>query len=170
MPTGDEEEPFKTRYLRFSQFVFGFIDKPATYFREKFVEPIQSKNKNYYYHRRFRRVPTVDECYTDDPVCYFEANEQFKRDKLVDDEVLCILRERRMDCETFYGHDAPVKCKKLADDYTEAETNWFVKYGDIGPIPNVMQAYFKQKHRHLWERRHGPVGSGMKDKPIELDH
>ena len=50
-------------------------------FVEKVVEPIQSKNKSYYYHRRFRRVPTVDECEVGEQTCLYEANEQFKRDK-----------------------------------------------------------------------------------------
>ena len=52
-------------------------------FVEKVVEPIQSKNKSYYYHRRFRRVPTVDECEVGEQTCLYEANEQFKRDKWV---------------------------------------------------------------------------------------
>lgn len=34
-----------------------------------------------YYHQKFRRVPTIDQCYTDDPVCRFEAQQQFNRDK-----------------------------------------------------------------------------------------
>ena len=50
-------------------------------FAEKIVDPIRSKNKQYYYHRRFRRVPTIDECEMGDEVCYYEANEQYKRDK-----------------------------------------------------------------------------------------
>lgn len=29
---------------------------------------------------------------------------------------------------------------------------------------NVKNAYMKQKHRMIWERRHGPVGSGMRDQ------
>ena len=38
--------------------------------------------------------------------------------------------------------------------------------GDLGPPPNVRNAYMKQKHRMIWERRHGPVGSGMGAPPI----
>lgn len=34
--------------------------------------------------------------------------------------------------------------------------------GDMGIGINVKTAYMKQKHRMIWERRHGPVGSGMK--------
>jgi NADH dehydrogenase (ubiquinone) 1 beta subcomplex subunit 10 len=48
-------------------------------FTEKIVVPNQ---KDYaWYHQRFRRVPTIDECYTDDPVCQQEAQLQFKKDK-----------------------------------------------------------------------------------------
>lgn len=33
--------------------------------------------------------------------------------------------------------------------------------GDLGAFANAKSAYMKQKHRLIWERRHGPVGSGM---------
>ena len=33
--------------------------------------------------------------------------------------------------------------------------------GDIGVAGTVKDAYMKQKHRLIWERRHGPVGSGQ---------
>jgi len=39
--------------------------------------------------------------------------------------------------------------------------------GDMGIGINVKNAYMKQKHRMIWERRHGPVGTGMKDKRDE---
>lgn len=48
---------------------------------EKVVEPNQKKYP--WYHQQFRRVPTIDQCYTDDVVCDFEANQQFKRDRFV---------------------------------------------------------------------------------------
>lgn len=41
----------------------------------------------------------------------------------------------------------------------------------MGIYINVKNAYMKQKHRMIWERRHGPVGSGMKEqnsKPVEI--
>ena len=50
---------------------------------EKVVEPLHSRNKFYYYHRQFQRVPTIDECEVDEPLCIFEANEQFRRDRSV---------------------------------------------------------------------------------------
>ena len=46
---------------------------------ETIVEPNQKEYP--WYHCQFRRVATIDQCYTDDPVCIQEANEQFKRDK-----------------------------------------------------------------------------------------
>lgn len=38
--------------------------------------------------------------------------------------------------------------------------------GDLGAFGNVKDAYMKQKHRMIWERRHGPVGTGRKDKVV----
>lgn len=38
----------------------------------------------------------------------------------------------------------------------------YVADGDLGGYANARSAYMKQKHRLIWERRHGPVGSGMK--------
>lgn len=39
--------------------------------------------KYYYYHRKLRRVPEIDECYEGDVACIYEANHQFKKDKSV---------------------------------------------------------------------------------------
>lgn len=41
--------------------------------------------------------------------------------------------------------------------------------GDLGAYHNVKTAYMKQKHRMVWERRHGPVGSGEKSTQEESD-
>jgi len=164
MPDDDHGHggPKKPAFERFLNVFDSLFEGPVTAWREKVVEPIQSKNKSYYYHRRYRRVPTIDECYVGDILCQYEAQEQFRRDQMVDDEVLVILRQRRLECEMYHGRvDAPKYCQKIVDDYITAETNWFTKYGDIGPNHDVVQAYMKQKHRLLWERRHGPVGSGM---------
>ena len=49
-------------------FVFG----PVYWLREKVVEPL--KGESYpWYHRRYPRVPSIDECYTDDLVCRLVA-------------------------------------------------------------------------------------------------
>jgi NADH dehydrogenase (ubiquinone) 1 beta subcomplex subunit 10 len=162
MPGDDENNRSASLFNKFYGTLFTIIDAPVTAFREKVVEPAQSRNKLYYYHRRYRRVPTIDECDVEDPICYYEANEQYRRDKQVEDNILAILRQRRIECEHYHGHDASKYCQKVTDDYLTAETNWFIKYGDIGPKLDVKAAYMKQKHRMIWERRHGPVGSGMK--------
>jgi len=155
-------------FERFLNKVGAIVDAPVTAFRELVVDPMHSKNKSYYYHRRYRRVPTIDECHVNDPLCKFEAQEQFRRDKKVDDEILIILRQRRLECEHYHGRtDAEKYCKKVKEDYLTGEANWFTKYGDIGPRQDVIQAYMKQKHRLLWERRHGPVGTGMRTEAVE---
>jgi NADH dehydrogenase (ubiquinone) 1 beta subcomplex subunit 10 len=51
------------------------------FYSEKWIEPMQAKNRGVYYHRQFRRVPTIDQCYENDQMCIYEANEQMKRDK-----------------------------------------------------------------------------------------
>jgi len=152
------------------------------------VEPNQEKQN--WYHQRFRRVPTIDQCYTDDAVCRFEADQQFRRDRMVDNEIVNILRQRFEDCTLYEAPDHIVKCKPLLEQYEKATENWFIKCkwnpymghlglsfewplidrflpisdGDLGGYANAKTAYMKQKHRLIWERRHGPVGSGMKEE------
>ncbi|KAJ8915970.1 hypothetical protein NQ315_016647 [Exocentrus adspersus] len=136
------------------------LQAPTVWVREKIVEPNQ---KSYpWYHQKFRRVPTIDECYTDDVVCYYEADTQYRRDKQVDSEILSILRDRFEDCVMYEAPDHLERCTPLHKQYEEATTNWFTKYGDLGAYHNAKTCYMKQKHRLLWERRHGPVGTGMK--------
>lgn len=61
--------------------IYGLFDGPATFFKEKIVDKFQT---NYpYYHRKYPRVPTVDECDFEDHVCIFEANDQYLRDRFV---------------------------------------------------------------------------------------
>ncbi|KAF5306628.1 hypothetical protein FQA39_LY08817 [Lamprigera yunnana] len=141
--------------------LFSLVDIPATLIKEKIVQPNQKEYP--WYHQKFRRVPTIDQCYEDDPMCFFEANSQYKRDRLVDSEILSILRQRFEDCVIYETPDHVEKCKPLLDQYMENTGNWFSKYGDLGAYHNVRIAFMKQKHRMVWERRHGPVGSGMKD-------
>jgi len=47
--------------------------------------------------------------------------------------------------------------------FYRAAENYFIKYGEISYITGRAEhALMKQKHRMMWERRHGPVGTGMK--------
>lgn len=40
--------------------------------------------------------------------------------------------------------------------------------GDLGYYGTSLTAFMKQKHRLIWERRHGKIGSGRKDKEEEI--
>ncbi|CAH1109720.1 unnamed protein product [Psylliodes chrysocephalus] len=156
----DESAP-RNIVEKFFSSVNNVLEAPVIWVREKVIEPNQKQSA--WYHQKFRRVPTIDQCYTDDIVCITEANLQFKRDKLVDSEILSILRERFEDCTLYEAPDHLEKCTPLMKQYEEAATNWFIKYGDLGAYGAAKAAYMKQKHRMIWERRHGPVGSGIKN-------
>lgn len=91
------------------------------------AETIVVPNQQHYpwYHEKLRRVPTIDQCYTDDVVCREEATLQFKRDKKVDSEILVILRSRFDDCVAYENPDQLKKCTPLWEYYKRAEENWF---------------------------------------------
>jgi len=135
--------------------IFSAIDGPVTWFRDSVVVPLQAKNTEKWYHRKLNRVPTVDQCDINDPVCIYEAEQQFLRDKKVDSNILHYLRQKKIECQTWEGPDNAYKCKQLVDTYEEAATNWFIKYGDLRKAGNktCVDAYMKQKHRLIWERR-----------------
>jgi len=154
------EEPARSSFEAAFYAVGRAIDGPVTWFREKVVKPNQQQYP--WYHQKFRRVPSIDECYTDDAVCIFEANQQYKRDRLVDTEIMGILRSRFEDCVVYEKPDHMTKCLKVFNDMEEATANWFAKYGDLGAYHDAKTALMKQKHRMIWERRHGPVGCGTK--------
>jgi len=133
---------------------------PARFFREKIVEPNQAPEYPYY-HRRFRRVPTIDECYLNDYVCQTEANDQFIRDKQVEAAIMNILSNRVTDCIQFnlsgLDRDDPNNaCQEVKDTFRKAQRNFYIKYGDLPVWAGAKEAFFKQKHRMVWERRHGP--------------
>lgn len=39
----------------------------------------------------------------------------------------------------------------------ENELNFFIKYGELGSEADVRDAYMKQKHRMIWEKRNPEV-------------
>jgi len=138
---------------RFWNVCFSAVDAPVTWFREKIVEPNRQTEDFHWYHRKFPRVTDIDQCYTDDFPCIFEANEQFKRDFQVDSEIMRILRRRRGDCFAHEYPDHHENCAKVVSDLDTAEINWFIKYGDLGARMTAREAYMKQKHRLVFERR-----------------
>jgi len=148
---GDSPPVIRNSIEKITNVLFNIVDKPATWFRETIVVP--NRPTYYYYHRKFRRVPTIDECYTDDKLCWFEANQQYKRDRAVESDILMILRQRREDCYLYENPDF-YKCDKIALAYEENLHNYFIKYGEMHVMADVRDAYMKQKHRMIWERRH----------------
>ena len=50
-------------------------------------------------------------------------------DRKVEDQILRILRQRKLDCYLFhqFAPDQAKYCKKQVDDYKTAEANWFGK-------------------------------------------
>jgi len=146
---------------------YSLFVKPAIWFRETIVTPNQKQYP--WYHQQFPRVKNIDECYTDDIACIYEANMQFKRDKEVDSSILLILRNRMDDCVREEYPDHIPRCLQLKEEYEVAAGNWYAKYGEMGFCGTVIDAYTKQKHRLLWERRHGPIGSGMRTDPYDAE-
>lgn len=149
MAIGDH--PPRNAFERSVNAFYALFDVPATWVREKIVLPNRGPEYNWY-HRKYRRVPTIDECYTDDLMCKFEANEQYKRDREVDTKIVNLLGQRRDDCMA-YEIGSKERCQPIIDQFKEAELNWFIKYGDLGPHTTVVAAFMKQKHRLIWERR-----------------
>ncbi|KAI5698953.1 hypothetical protein M8J76_002359 [Diaphorina citri] len=158
MGAGSEDDWNVSPFVRFIINAGEVLEAPVIWFREKIVTPYRTPYP--YYHQKFPRVPTIDQCYDDDSVCKFEANEQFKRDQKVDSVILHILRDRWSKCVMYQGPDQEV-CLPLRKIYEEAEEAWFSKYGDMGYHQTCETAYMRQKHRMIWERRHGKIGSGM---------
>ncbi|KAF8568249.1 hypothetical protein P879_03717 [Paragonimus westermani] len=142
-------------------FFGSIVDAPVTFFREQIVEKVRKPYP--FYHKRYKRVPTIDKCRLDDPVCIYEANMQYHRDRMVDTNILRILRNRRRECSTWHRHqkeDVERFCKDIIAEHEEAVVNFFIKYGELSWNTDVRHAFWKQKHRMLWERRYGPVGNG----------
>eukprot|EP00088_Acartia_fossae_P018184 TRINITY_DN20476_c0_g1_i1.p1 TRINITY_DN20476_c0_g1~~TRINITY_DN20476_c0_g1_i1.p1 ORF type:complete len:190 (-),score=33.72 TRINITY_DN20476_c0_g1_i1:87-656(-) len=183
---GDEDPPLGHDHPVLGPLVrasYAVAVKPAIWIRKNIVEPNLPSEPEAWYHRRFRRVPTIDECYVDDVVCRTEAQAQFMRDKQVESSIVRILKNRLEDC-VFYekgtgpaswgqprfgptidlGDESNHPCKQLLDTWRRASENYFIKYGELGYMPRVENAFMKQKHRLMWERRHGPIGSGMKEE------
>ncbi|XP_019644811.1 PREDICTED: NADH dehydrogenase [ubiquinone] 1 beta subcomplex subunit 10-like [Branchiostoma belcheri] len=128
------------------------VDKPVTAIHD-WIKAQQQKNKYPYYHRKFRRVPGIEDCDINDQVCIYEANEQFKRDHLVDQEILRLARQDWMRCCFEEGDSHYVNCRDLKQRYDSAQNGYDIKYGDLGVYGNAFKAFMKQKHRMIEERR-----------------
>ncbi|XP_055338174.1 NADH dehydrogenase [ubiquinone] 1 beta subcomplex subunit 10-like [Paramacrobiotus metropolitanus] len=151
-PLLPNDSPPENAFQHVRKFLFNLFEVPVTWFNDNVLEPNRGP-KQVYYHRKFARVANIDECHEGDFLCYFEANEQYKRDRTVDDKILTILRRRKENCMLYEGHDWALACHKVTEDFEQALTNFFLRYGEVGYNSSVIEPYMKQKHRMIWERR-----------------
>jgi len=49
----------------------------------------------------------------------------------------------------------------LQKTYHKAATNYYIKFGDMPYFAGPEDVLMKQKHRLIWERRHGKLPSAM---------
>jgi len=137
-----------------TRFPFDALESITSKFKKTFILPFRMKEPLVYYHRQFPRVPTIDQCYVDDMVCHYEANEQFSRDRKVDSRKMHILADRLIQCKYYWGEgNSKEMCDKEYKTYKENQLNYFIKYGDIPRSGDAISVYMKQKHRMVWVRR-----------------
>ncbi|KAM9304920.1 NADH dehydrogenase [ubiquinone] 1 beta subcomplex subunit 10 [Gastrophryne carolinensis] len=128
------------------------VDKPVTAFHD-WMERQRAKNKIYYYHRVFRRVPDLSQCLEDDVLCQYEAEMQWRRDNKVDREIVKIMRERHTACKTREGASAEQNCAKELQEYAKVCKAYKSRYEDLGANGNARKCLMKQKQRMMEERK-----------------
>ncbi|XP_053327505.1 NADH dehydrogenase [ubiquinone] 1 beta subcomplex subunit 10 [Spea bombifrons] len=151
-PVPDRQSGLPNPSLILGKVFYYAVDLPVTSFRD-WVERQQAKNKYYYYHRNFRRVPDLSECEVGDYLCYFEAEMQWKRDHKVDQEIVKIIQERLRACQQREGHSYIQNCAKELAQFAEAAKGYQSRYGDLGAYGNARKCLMKQKHRMIAERK-----------------
>lgn len=141
----------------FCRFMADLVREPIHWIHENIVEKNRGP-KYYWYHKKFEKALPVDECYIDDWACVHEANIEYRRGFLVDVATLELLRWRKDNCNYWFSTTRDVEyaseyCEDITDTLKKEELNFHIKYGDLSHKSTVLQAYTKQKHRMIIERR-----------------
>nr|XP_020669697.1 NADH dehydrogenase [ubiquinone] 1 beta subcomplex subunit 10 [Pogona vitticeps] len=126
---------------------------PECFLSTEWIERQRANNRIYYYHRKFRRVPELTECLEDDVVCHYEAEMQWKRDFLVDQQILKIIKDRVGHCKALHGENADQKCAKEVQHYKDVIKIYWNKYGDLGAYGTARKCLMKQKEQMIAERK-----------------
>ncbi|XP_077130545.1 NADH dehydrogenase [ubiquinone] 1 beta subcomplex subunit 10 [Ranitomeya variabilis] len=133
--------------------LFNFaIDKPVTAFHD-WMERQRAKRRLHYYHREFRRIPDITHCLEEDYVCHYEADMQWQRDFLVDQEIVKIIRSRVQACRTREGDSADQNCAPLLKQYAEVCKAYKSRYEDLGYFSGARKCLMKQRQRMMEERK-----------------
>lgn len=112
----------------------------------------EENDDNKFYHRIYPRVKNIWECDKNDPVCIYEAEHQFMRDKRVDEEIIEVLKEKMKTCEYRNSEIRDVKCKEISELYQSACNSYHIKYGELGITPTAENVLNKQKNRFIENR------------------
>jgi len=123
--------------------------KPAAMWNSIVEAVAPTKKPARFYHQKFNRVPNIWECDRNDPVCIFEAEDQFHRDKVVEQEIIRILQERLTKCQIQNKNIADSKCNELFELVESASNAYHIKYGELGVKLNARTCLNKQKNRFI---------------------
>ncbi|KYO30839.1 NADH dehydrogenase [ubiquinone] 1 beta subcomplex subunit 10 [Alligator mississippiensis] len=146
-----QQQPYNPIGLFEKCFYYG-VDRPVTYFRD-WMSRQHAKHKFYYYHRQYRRVPYISECFENDVLCIFEAEMQFVRDRKVDREIVRIIQDRFKVCQYREGEAYLQNCAKELQQFMDVAKAFELRYADLDMYRGARQCLMKQKHRMIEERK-----------------